>query len=1074
MLNPLPDVISGSAVDNGQFTFLIDLNGAGFLITTVLTFDNFPPLTTQLISSTHIQATISKASYSIATVAVASNPDPGASTSAPFIISLPNAPTLIVNGVNQVRAGSSATYGSVVSGLSNASVNWAVNGVVGGGTAAGTISATGVYVAPSVLPSPNIVTITSSSVLVPSLSASLSVSILNPVPVVANATAVDPGTADLNIDIQGSGFGPESVVSLNGASTPSSFISASDIQLAIAKQSVDFVLGNPNNPPVTVVVTNPDPGSSSAAPVLVSLPIGTQGTSAPAPFQALTGCQNPYEGVPTNDWGLGTSGVYLQLNDNYPLIGTPYYAMNTIIWTSKETGPGQSVLMTGAFTSGSKTARVAVIPPGTKNWHNLVLASANVVATIQQGTTGLSFKVPAQSSPGVYGFEIEDNSAPTIFGIVNVPSLDWAIGAPSLTDPAHALQSQIYDCGAETGGTLRIFGKDLAGSQQIILQSATGYIYPLQPSVDEATSITVDVPSSLPAGPYNLWVGTYPWSATSSPAAQITLFKPQAVQVSNSSCSSLVGDGVTDNSGLLQSCLDANAPMQPGVIASINVGQGAFLLQNGIILHPYELLVGDTPATTQFIGRSLSTPPQAWILAPPHVGVANFSFDAPANPSILSSSDTSGNPLNSGYIYVNNVKVSSDSQFGDPNERMVKLSGPSIEVYNSTFRSYSNQAFDIIRGDGSITSGNTFILNRFTGLALQDSQNQVFENNLAYSELPLNTSNDPHSGGSGLSLSRAFSQYGVSAVVQNIYVGHNTFQDMGSWDQQIITADGGGGAYLGYIAGSTASTVTLAADPTWAWTGDTNPALTSIQVISGPGVGQYSALASYSGRSLQLVTPWKVLPDVTSIVGIISAERNITVAHNTITDCIGATISLGNAFGIVIEDNILTNSGFGIGLGSLPAYGGPAGFGPNAESLIYRNTIAAGRGDRIFPSPGDNNGGIGIYDQYGTIVSGAVVRGNVLPSIQTIYSSNGEYGVNAVLIEQNIADWIDPQGPIPGFLVQDNILPPPGGALPGSQPGPLELPGASRIRHIFLRHLAGFDSAKQEKDHVVTRIARDN
>ena len=94
---------------------------------------------------------------------------------------------------------------------------------------------------------------------------------------------------------------------------------------------------------------------------------------------------------------------------------------------------------------------MAFVPPGTTDWQALVRGSVTVVPTIQQGTTGLSFIVPSDFPPGVYGFEIEDPSAPAVLGLANVPSLSWAIGVPSTTDAITALQHQVYDCGAEGG-----------------------------------------------------------------------------------------------------------------------------------------------------------------------------------------------------------------------------------------------------------------------------------------------------------------------------------------------------------------------------------------------------------------------------------------------------------------------------------------------------------------------------------------------------------------------------------------------------------------------------------------------
>ena len=207
-----------------------------------------------------------------------------------------------------------------------------------------------------------------------------------------------------------------------------------------------------------------------------------QTVPAPGAVQALTGCANPNTGTSNGDWGVGSDPVYTVVNNTAPVVGAPIYTSNAVFWTSRETAPGQSILLAGAFTDATKTARVAFIPPGTTDWQALVRGSTVVISPTQQSTTGLSFIVPAGFPAGIYGYEIEDPSAPAILGLANVPSLNWAIGVPSVTGPGTALQHQVYDCGAEPGGILRLFGKNFVASNQVILQSSSGAAYVPQAS----------------------------------------------------------------------------------------------------------------------------------------------------------------------------------------------------------------------------------------------------------------------------------------------------------------------------------------------------------------------------------------------------------------------------------------------------------------------------------------------------------------------------------------------------------------------------------------------------------------
>jgi hypothetical protein len=753
-------------------------------------------------------------------------------------------------------------------------------------------------------------------------------------------------------------------------------------------------------------------------------PPGGQTIPPPGALQALTGCTNPNTGISSGDWGVGTNPVYTTVDNTTPVVGTPIYKSNAVFWTSRENAPGQSILLTGAFTDATKTARVAFIPPGTTDWQTLARGSNTVVPTTQQGTTGLSFIIPSTFSAGVYGFEIDDPSAPPILGLANVPALSWAIGVPSTTDSATALQHQVHDCGVEQGGILRLFGKNFVSSNQVVLQSSTNVPYLLQPSSMDNNSIAASVPSDLPAGTYNVWVGTSPWSAVSSPAAQITVFSSPSLSVRTVTCPHLAGDGVTDNTRYLQTCLDVNAPVGSTEIAYFNIPAGTFILTGEITAHPYEVLSGSSPTTTKFVGQPKALPPAAWFNVTQFFGLTDLAFEAPANPNLLLSSGTAtGNPLTSGHLFFNNLSFSSTSDASNGAESMFAVAGPDIQVYNSYFLSNSNQVFDINYGDGGIVSGNEIVVNDYTGLGISDSQNIVFEKNRTHSQNVPGQGNGGHSGGTGLSINRGNSQWGQSALSRDIYVGYNTFDDMGSRDQQVITNDGDGGSYFGPVASSTATTVTLAYDPAWNWMGTTNPQAAMMAIVFGTGVGQYSLLKSYSGRTIALSNPWIVLPDTTSVVGVFQYELNMTIAHNTLTNTLGASIVLGDALEGLIEDNVLTNSGQGILISAFGPYGGPAAYGPVMNTDVLRNTIALGAGNLIAYNNEPYIWGIGIQDFPGCLLSGLMIRDNVVASTQSIYSTDGLNGISANVIEGNQANW-QPTFPIPGFLILDNSPPP--------------------------------------------------
>lgn len=97
-----------------------------------------------------------------------------------------------------VTTGSKTQFSAAVTGISDTSVTWSVNGVSGGAAATGTIDATGLYTAPAVVPSPNTVDITATSVSSPSASGSTTATINGTVEsATQNITAAAGGTITL-------------------------------------------------------------------------------------------------------------------------------------------------------------------------------------------------------------------------------------------------------------------------------------------------------------------------------------------------------------------------------------------------------------------------------------------------------------------------------------------------------------------------------------------------------------------------------------------------------------------------------------------------------------------------------------------------------------------------------------------------------------------------------------------------------------------------------------------------------------------------------------------------------------
>jgi hypothetical protein len=98
-----------------------------------------------------------------------------------------------------VPAGSTQSFSATVANSSNTAVTWQVNGVAGGGGAFGTISAAGLYTAPSAVPTPSTVTVTAVANADTGVSASAQVSVTVPTVTVAAASGGGGGGGSLEL-----------------------------------------------------------------------------------------------------------------------------------------------------------------------------------------------------------------------------------------------------------------------------------------------------------------------------------------------------------------------------------------------------------------------------------------------------------------------------------------------------------------------------------------------------------------------------------------------------------------------------------------------------------------------------------------------------------------------------------------------------------------------------------------------------------------------------------------------------------------------------------------------------------
>jgi hypothetical protein len=239
----------------------------------------------------------------------------------------PPPPTVVVTiqpASASLFLGQTQAFQATVTGSTNTNVTWQVNGVVGGSTAAGTISSVGLFTAPAILPPGASVTVTAVSQINPKDSASVAVTLQDNivVSVLPPSATVSTGAAQVfTASVTGTGSPSTAVTwSVNGIAGGNSTIGT-----IVANGSATAVYTAPAAPPspatVTVTATSVADtsksgnasvtvlcsGSNSISPSSANVALGsTQNFTAsfcPAPATAIVWDVN---GIPGGNATLGT------------------------------------------------------------------------------------------------------------------------------------------------------------------------------------------------------------------------------------------------------------------------------------------------------------------------------------------------------------------------------------------------------------------------------------------------------------------------------------------------------------------------------------------------------------------------------------------------------------------------------------------------------------------------------------------------------------------------------------------------------------------------------------------------
>ncbi len=212
--------------------------------------------------------------------------------------------TAISTSVSELRV-NQTTQLSTHTQFDGTALTFYVNGIQGGNAQVGTISSTGLYTAPAIVPIPNSVMITSISAAHPDFPpGSASLPIWNPIPVITSVNPSGFSEGTTQIAVTGSQFVYGAQVMWNGKAVETTYVSST--QLAA-------IIPAPNPGTYPLFVTNPDPGSANSKNLSVQV--------APGQVKLMV---EPYNGtdvrvsntlnLPLTVTGTNNIGVTLQVN----------------------------------------------------------------------------------------------------------------------------------------------------------------------------------------------------------------------------------------------------------------------------------------------------------------------------------------------------------------------------------------------------------------------------------------------------------------------------------------------------------------------------------------------------------------------------------------------------------------------------------------------------------------------------------------------------------------------------------------------------------------------------------------
>ncbi len=619
-----------------------------------------------------------------------------------------------------------------------------------------------------------------------------------------------------------------------------------------------------------------------------------------------------------------------------------------IFWASDPALPDETVLLLGDSLGGD-----AVVEMACRDASNPVSMEWTGIQPLQSSPQSIKAAVPADWPLGVYACRVRVADAVSNDLSINAPEAWWWNG----------------DGGefATPGGWLRVFGKSLCfgGSSDARLRSSDGRVVELKAIQADGYALRFAIPRDLESGDYALSVSNgLPGEASWRDAGAIAIreIAPWKDDLFN------VKDYGPRPEDALRIALEKAALNGGGIVY---LPRGRYPVAGSLSIPPNTVLKGESMDLTSLYWPDFDKLPEE-LIAGANYGIESLSLYCQNHRTVVADRAASQR------FFLRQVRIRANCYFmieeigrpfrgrhGPPSHTecnaAVLLRGKNFEVSDCDIYA-SNYAVRVMNAKAGVVARNRLRYGG-RGYSIENTDRLIFEENFI-------------SGANLLAIGNDITTF-WSTYCQHIYFARNRLRQMYGADREMMTLDGGGGAYFGAASAVDGTRLTLASDPVFRdylptprtdWTG------AAVQILDGKGAGQYRFVVSHSGRECEVDRPWAVEPDSASRLSISQFRGRNLFIGNTFEDG-GAVQLYGAAHDSIVAGNRGTRmDGFYVwglnphGWGKQPSWG--------CQFLDNEILVGNGYGHRSasFGTIGDDEPRAGACP----MVRGAIFRRNVL------------------------------------------------------------------------------------------------